>query len=58
MDELHDVMGSAGSSAAAQRYVGETFCLKMRGLPFQSTEQMITDFFKQAKVTPIRIHRK
>jgi len=43
---------------AATRYVGETFCLKMRGLPFQATEQMITDFFKNANVTPIRIHRK
>jgi len=42
----------------ATRYVGETFCLKMRGLPFQATEQMITEFFKKANVTPIRIHRK
>eukprot|EP00466_Bigelowiella_natans_P002759 jgi/Bigna1/130412/aug1.11_g5120 len=58
MDEMQMTMGNAGSSAAAQRYVGETFCLKMRGLPFQCTEQMITDFFTKASVTPIRIHRK
>lgn len=36
----------------------EPFCLKMRGLPYNTSETGITRFFADAKVTPMRIHRK
>ena len=35
-----------------------TTCLKMRGIPFGCTEQEITRFFSDARVTPLRMHRK
>jgi len=46
--------GTAGMAAAT----GGTSCIKMRGLPFNSTEVDITRFFQEAGVTPVRIHRK
>lgn len=33
-------------------------CLRMRGLPFNTTEGDIVSFFADARVTPSRIHRK
>jgi len=33
-------------------------CIKMRGLPYNTTESDITAFFQREKVTPSRIHRK
>lgn len=33
-------------------------CIKMRGLPYNTTEQDITAFFQRENVTPSRIHRK
>jgi len=33
-------------------------CIKMRGLPYSSTEQDITSFFQEAGITPVTIHRK
>merc|ERR1719461_2133004 len=45
---------SSGQSWGA----GGTTCIKMRGLPFNSTEVDITRFFQEAGVTPVRIHRK
>jgi len=41
------------SVVAAQPY-----CLKMRGLPYNTSETQITGFFSEANVTPMRIHRK
>lgn len=36
----------------------QPYCLKMRGLPYNTSETEITRFFAEAKVTPMRIHRK
>jgi len=36
----------------------QAYCLKMRGLPYNTSESQITTFFAEAKVTPNRIHRK
>jgi len=33
-------------------------CIRMRGLPWQSTEQDIITFFREVNITPTRIHRK
>jgi len=33
-------------------------CIRMRGLPWRSTEQDIITFFREVNITPIRIHRK
>jgi len=37
---------------------GGNNCIKMRGLPWQVTEQDIIMFFGEVDVTPVRIHRK
>jgi len=37
---------------------GGNNCIRMRGLPWQSTEQDVIMFFRQADITPVRVHRK
>lgn len=34
------------------------FCVRMRGMPYNTTEGQIISFFKEVNVTPSRIHRK
>jgi len=38
--------------------MGGGSCIRMRGLPWRSTEQDIISFFAEVNVTPARIHRK
>lgn len=38
--------------------VQKPFCIRMRGMPYNTTEGTIIAFFKQVKTTPSRIHRK
>lgn len=38
--------------------VQKPFCIRMRGMPYNTTEGQIVSFFKEVKVTPSRIHRK
>jgi hypothetical protein len=35
-----------------------TTCVRMQGIPFESSEADITRFFQEAGVTPLRIHRQ
>jgi len=44
-------MGGEGSGS------GET-CIKMRGLPFNTTDKQIANFFQEADAMPLRIHKK
>merc|ERR550534_952662 len=37
---------------------GGNNCIRMRGLPWQATEQDIIMFFREVDVTPVRIHLK
>jgi len=37
---------------------GGNNCIRMRGLPWQATEQDIIMFFREVDVTPVKIHRK
>jgi len=37
---------------------GPPACIKMRGLPYNTRENDITEFFQRENVTPSRIHRK
>lgn len=50
------VPGGYNPNSSAPR--PEPHCLKMRGLPYNTSETGITNFFADAKVTPMRIHRK
>jgi len=38
--------------------VQKPFCIRMRGMPYNTTESIIISFFKEVKITPSRIHRK
>jgi len=38
--------------------VQKPFCIRMRGMPYNTTEAQIISFFKEVKITPSRIHRK
>jgi len=46
-----------GKNAGGQFNGDGNNCIKMRGLPYNSTEQDITLFFQAAGVTPVTIHR-
>jgi len=57
MGELRRVLGLAGMDMQGQGGLGEV-CISMRGLPWNTTEADIIDFFKEVDVMPVRIHRK
>merc|ERR1740124_30276 len=42
----------------SQQYNASPYCVRMRGLPYNTTDQDITNFFTQGQVSPARIHRK
>lgn len=52
MGGLQLMQGSQGGMG------GGNSCIRMRGLPWQATEQDIIMFFREVDVTPVRIHRK
>jgi len=65
MSELRRALGlqsgysgfMAGMNMPGQGGYGEV-CISMRGLPWNTTEADIIDFFKEVDIMPVKIHRK
>jgi len=52
-------MHSSGYTTSVPNPTGAPpICIKMRGLPYDTTESEITKFFQRERITPSRIHRK
>jgi RNA recognition motif-containing protein len=49
--------GGGGYTGRSSAPPGSTTCLRVRGLPFQSTEEDLTGFFSEVSVYPLRLHR-
>jgi len=65
MDELRGAIGQdKGSNRGGMGWQGEAGgrpgdnCIRMRGMPFNSSDRDISTFFEQAGAKPLRIHRK
>jgi len=68
MGELKGALGLETSSAISalgsgrgnswDKGYGEGAYIKMRGLPFNTTEVQINNFFHQVNINPLKIHRK
>jgi len=50
--------GGGGGGSRGGVEVENSMCIRMQGIPFNSTEGDLTRFFQDAGVTPVRIHRK
>lgn len=55
---IHYHQSSGYTTSVPSQHGNKPSCIKMRGLPYNTREEDITQFFRRQEVTPSRIHRK